>query len=179
MDCKYFWICLWCSCRCSCAMLHNLVSLWVHLHKPILCGQGKTLKAQFSLQYSPDSSPFFIPFVPLSLSLCLLLSPFALKDPSVLIRRFLGSRWIQWVFLLPSHFLNQSFTLSYSFLLASHYLPLAHLKPLSPLSSLPLSSPKLGHFIYRCKTVRFSQDMRRGRRVTAEETETTILKINK
>lgn len=70
MDCKYFWICLWCSCRCSCAMLHNLVSLWVHSHKPILCGQGKTLKARFSLQYSPDSSPFFIPFVPLSLSLC-------------------------------------------------------------------------------------------------------------
>lgn len=111
-----------------------------------------------------------------SLSLCLLLSPFALKDPSVLIRRFLGSRWIQWVFLLPSHFLNQSFTLSYSFLLASHYLPLAHLKPLS---SLPLSSPKLGRFIYRCKTVRFSQDTRRGRRVTAEETETTIFEINK
>lgn len=139
MDCKYFWICLWCSCRCSCAMLHSLVSLWVHSHKPILCGQGKTLKARFSLQYSPDSSPFFIPFVPLSLSLCLL-SPFALKDPSVLIRRFLGSRWIQWVFLLPSHFLNQSFTLSYSFLLASHYLPLAHLKPLSPLSLFPRQS---------------------------------------
>lgn len=41
---------------------HSRVSLWVHSHTQILCGQGKTLRAQLPLHYSPDSSPFFIAF---------------------------------------------------------------------------------------------------------------------
>lgn len=109
-----------CVHRSSSALLHGHVSLWVHPHTHILCGQGKTLRAQLPLQYPADSSPFFIAFLLLFLSFSL---PRLLRIPRFSLGDSLAAAgYHKRVFFLPSLSLNQPLTLSC-------YFPLVQLKP--------------------------------------------------
>lgn len=101
-----FYECI-CACvrKCSCA-LWSCIFMGALTHTHILCGQGKTLRAQLPLQYSPDSSPFFIGFLLLSFSL-----PGFLRIPWFSLGHSLAAAgYSKGLFLLPSLSLNQPLT---------------------------------------------------------------------